>query len=678
MESILAATAGVAKLFMREDELGKVKPGYLADLILVDGNPLDDITILQNHDKLNVIMINGRIHKASYKEFVQPQSNPVFMSPRPTTNYVAYRDGLGRSRIGHLDFEASTVTPLAMPSGAPVSNLNEVIELGADLLPSGDAIPFNSVTVLPPISGRDVLCVGKNYFEHAKEFNKSGYDASDKTDQPSHPVIFTKRSTSIIGHEEDVFPHHEFTETLDYEGEIGVIIGKPGFRIPESEALEYVWGYTIINDVTARERQRDHKQFYVGKSADTFCPMGPVAVSAVNLPKTLRVQTRVNGQQRQDGTTNDLIFSIPNLIKTLSEGTTLRAGDVLATGTPAGVGFGLDPPTFLKPGDTVEISVTGLGTLRNRVAEASTLNQTAAQLSEVSCLPTFNLEPTCGGAGLTHVGSKSLYVEETGPKEARPIIFVHGLGGTTEFFQPLLKLLNIKESHRSILFDLEGHGLSPTKAGSQVTIESYAEDLHCLIESKDIKPPGAALVAHSMGCLIALRFAMQHPELVSTLVLLGPVPSPLPAAAAKAQRQRAMAVRNGGMRASGVADAVGTAGTSSKTKAEQPVALSAVKSLLCTQSPEGYAKGCTALAKTAEQEGIPIEKIECPVLMVTGNEDKVSSPEHVEQMKGRLRKAKVAVLPDVGHWSVLEDAEGVTGEVRRFLWLDLNGKDVRT
>lgn len=678
MESILAATAGVAKLFMREDELGKVKPGYLADLILVDGNPLDDITVLQNHDKLNVIMINGRIHKASYKEFVQPQTNPISMSPKVITNYVAYQDGLQRSRIGHLDFEASTIMPLAMPSGAPVNSLEEVIELGVDLSPCGEALPLDSVTVLPPLRGRDVLCVGKNYAEHAKEFNKSGYDASDKVDQPSHPVIFTKRSTSIIGHEEDIFPHAEFTESLDYEGEIGVIIGKPGFRIPESEAMNHVWGYTIINDVTAREKQRDHKQFYIGKSADTFCPMGPVAVPATSLPKKLRVQTRVNGQQRQDGTTDDLIFSISNLVKTLSEGATLQAGDILATGTPAGVGFGLDPPTFLKPGDTVEISVTGLGTLRNRVADASSTNQTAVKLSNKSCVPTFNLEPTCGGEGLTDIGSKSLYVEEIGPKDAKPMVFVHGLGGTTEFFQPLLQLLNTKESRRSILFDLEGHGLSPTKASSQVTIESYAADLQSLIERKDIMPPGAVLIAHSMGCLVALRFAIRRPELVSTLVLLGPPPSPLPAAAAGAQRQRATAVRQGGMRVSGVADAVAIAGTSSRTKADQPVAYNAVRASLRSQNPEGYAKGCTALAATADDEGLALEKIECPVLIVAGDEDKVSSPQLVEQMKGRMKKAKVAVLPDVGHWSVFEDSEAVTGAVRKFLWLDLNGKDVRT
>ena len=183
MESILAATAGVAKLFMREDELGKIKPGYFADCILVDGNPLEDIAVLQDHDKLNVIMINGRIHKASYKEFMRTMPEPAPMPKKSFSNYVSFTDTLGRPRVGHLDLESSTITPLAMASGAPVSTLYEVIELGTDLVPGNQALSLDSVKLLPPITGRDVLAVGKNYSEHAEEFNKSGYDASEKVDQ---------------------------------------------------------------------------------------------------------------------------------------------------------------------------------------------------------------------------------------------------------------------------------------------------------------------------------------------------------------------------------------------------------------------------------------------------------------------------------------------------------------
>jgi 2-keto-4-pentenoate hydratase/2-oxohepta-3-ene-1,7-dioic acid hydratase in catechol pathway len=192
------------------------------------------------------------------------------------TNYVAYCDpnALGQERIGHLDLQRSEVQPLSFESGTPITNLYQVIEIGdSHIIPSGKPVTLSSVKLLAPISGRDILAVGKNYFEHAKEFNSSGYDSSDTKDQPTWPVIFTKRSTSIIASGEPIFPHPDFTQSVDYEGEIGVIIGKSGFKIQEADAMSHVWGYTIINDMTARERQRDHKQFYIGKSPDTFCPM---------------------------------------------------------------------------------------------------------------------------------------------------------------------------------------------------------------------------------------------------------------------------------------------------------------------------------------------------------------------------------------------------------------------
>jgi 2-keto-4-pentenoate hydratase/2-oxohepta-3-ene-1,7-dioic acid hydratase in catechol pathway len=191
------------------------------------------------------------------------------------TNYVAYHDRLVRKNlVGHYNLTAKTIQPLSFTSGTPITNLYQVIEAGdSNIASAGAPIDINKVDVLPPFASRDVLCVGKNYFDHAKEFNNSGFDSSDKVDVPSHPVIFTKRYTSIIADGEDIYPHPEFTATADYEGEIGVIIGKPGFRIAEEDAIGHVWGYTIINDMTARERQRDHKQFYIGKSPDTFCPM---------------------------------------------------------------------------------------------------------------------------------------------------------------------------------------------------------------------------------------------------------------------------------------------------------------------------------------------------------------------------------------------------------------------
>lgn len=192
------------------------------------------------------------------------------------TNYVAFiHPETGAEQIGHLDQENSTIQPLSFGSGTPVGNLYQVIEAGTrdQITATGSPLQVGSAKILPVIAGRDVLAVGKNYMEHAKEFNSSGFDSSDKVDRPSHPVIFTKRATSIIADGEEILPHEGFTLTVDYEGEIGVIISKSGLRVSAENAWDYVWGYTIINDVTARERQRDHKQFYIGKSPDSFCPM---------------------------------------------------------------------------------------------------------------------------------------------------------------------------------------------------------------------------------------------------------------------------------------------------------------------------------------------------------------------------------------------------------------------
>ncbi|KAG4437052.1 hypothetical protein IFR05_007466 [Cadophora sp. M221] len=580
------------------------------------------------------------------------------------TNYVAYTNSNApdQSRIGHLDVEKSSIQPLSFASGAPLSNLYQVIETGeANVKPAGEVIRLSSVQLLPPISGRDILAVGKNYFEHAIEFNTSGYDSSDKVDQPTHPVIFTKRSTSIIAHGEPIFPHPGFTDTVDYEGEIGVIIGKGGFKIKEADAMSHVWGYTIINDMTARERQRDHKQFYIGKSPDTFCPMGPIAVPACDLPKTLRVQTHINGSPRQNSTTDDLIFSIPFLVQTLSAGQTLQPGDVLATGTPAGVGFGQKPPVWLKSGDVVEVSVTGLGVLKNVISEPTATNQTIARVAKASHIPISNMYKTCGGVGLTEVNSKKLYYRQTGDANKPPIIFIHGLGGSSEFYTPLIASLGLGKIFSLHLLDLEGHGLSPTSAKSTITIESYVEDFHAMAQYAKI--PRATIVAHSMGCLIALTLAIKYPEFVSKLVLLGPPPSPVPEVARNGSVARADTVRTFGMAA--VVDAVVTAGTSEKSKSDNPVGISAVRMSLLGQDPEGYAKGCTALAGSSE--ALPVGQIKGKTLILTGEDDKVSPPQVCEKYGQEIKGAKVQVLPQVGHWHIFEDLKGVANTVGSFL-----------
>jgi 2-keto-4-pentenoate hydratase/2-oxohepta-3-ene-1,7-dioic acid hydratase in catechol pathway/pimeloyl-ACP methyl ester carboxylesterase len=664
MESLLAATAGVAKLFMREDELGQVRPGYFADCILVDGNPLENIAVLQDHSKLNLIMINGRIHKASQKDFMtSAERSRRFSMIQPVShiptrsNFVAYTDSINEGRIGCLEFETQLIYPMSMPSGAPLRTLEQVIELGEQPLTKDAPIPLTSVALLPPLSGRDILAVGKNYAEHAKEFHSSGYDSSDKTAQPSHPVIFTKRRTSIVPGGANIELDPEFTSTLDYEGEIGVIIGKAGRHISERDAMNHIWGYTIINDITAREVQRDHKQFYLGKSGDTYCPMGPIAVPAANLPTRLHIQTFVNGEERQDATTDDLIFSIPHLIATISLGETLQPGDVIATGTPAGVGFGQKPPKFLQHGDVVEVTVTGLGTLRNQVV----LRQGASSTFAPSPLPIFNISRTPGAAGLTKIGSKLVNVEVSG-KGTSQIIFIHGLGGSTQFYAPLLMTSRLENSHTCIRYDIEGHGLSPTSSGSVVSITSYAEDLAALF--KHFQNQSSLLVAHSMGSLIALAFAAQHPGLVQKLVLLGPARFPVPAAAADGQGQRAATVRKAGMRA--CAETVAANGTSERTKAGNPTAFVAIKAILMSQDPEGYAKACTALG-SAPNLKIDLTKLQMPVLIITGEEDKVSPVAACQDLCERLPNAELEVVAGVGHWNAIEDPFAVGDAVTRFL-----------
>jgi 2-keto-4-pentenoate hydratase/2-oxohepta-3-ene-1,7-dioic acid hydratase in catechol pathway len=232
------------------------------------------------------------------------------------------------------------------------------------------SVPLASVELLAPVPEprRNIWCVGKNYRDHAVEFGRSGYDTPSRSEAlPERPIMFSKATTAVTGPGALVDPGP--TTELDYEGELTVIIGTGGRGISREDAYRHVWGYTIINDVTARDVQRDHKQWLLGKSFDTHCPMGPYAVTADEIGDVtaLELETTVNGERRQFAPLKDLIFDIPELIATISAGTTLLPGDLIATGTPAGVGLGFDPPRFLTSGDVVEITVTGLGTLSNRI-----------------------------------------------------------------------------------------------------------------------------------------------------------------------------------------------------------------------------------------------------------------------------------------------------------------------
>ncbi|GKU81731.1 fumarylacetoacetate hydrolase family protein [Niallia sp. NCCP-28] len=229
-------------------------------------------------------------------------------------------------------------------------------------------IPLKNVVLLAPIPkpAKNIFCVGKNYAEHAIEMGS-------KDDIPEYVMIFTKAPTTVIGPNETILLHKEVTEQLDYEGELAIVIGKKGRGIKKEEAFDYVFGYTILNDITARDLQKKHKQFFIGKSLDNSAPMGPwiVTKDAIKNPNHLKVQTKVNGEVRQDSNTEHFIFPIEEVISVLSKGMTLEPGDIIATGTPAGVGKGFNPPRFLKEGDKIDIKVENIGVLTNIVGENS-------------------------------------------------------------------------------------------------------------------------------------------------------------------------------------------------------------------------------------------------------------------------------------------------------------------
>lgn len=237
----------------------------------------------------------------------------------------------------------------------------------------GDWLAADEIRLHAPIPrpAKNLLCVGKNYHAHAKEFQGSGFDKSSTgTDVPDLPIIFTKPATSVIGPGDPVPSALDSTHTTDYEGELGVVIGPGGRGIAVADAYDHVFGYTIVNDVTAREIQRRHAQWFLGKSLDGFCPMGPAIVTADEVADVteLRLTTKVNGELRQDTRVSRLIFDIPTLIETISAGMTLEPGDIISTGTPEGVGIGFKPPKYLKPGDVVRIEIDCLGVLENPIA----------------------------------------------------------------------------------------------------------------------------------------------------------------------------------------------------------------------------------------------------------------------------------------------------------------------
>jgi len=230
--------------------------------------------------------------------------------------------------------------------------------------------PINGVRWHAPIPrpSKNVFCLGRNYVAHAEEAARA---RGQEVKIPSIPVIFTKAPTSVAGPFDDIPLDRSVTQQVDWEVELGAVIGKTGRNISKANALQHVFGYTVINDVSARDLQQQHMQWFKGKSLDGFCPMGPYVVTADEFgdPQSKQLQLRVNGVTKQDASTSKMIFPVDVIIEWLSKGLTLEAGDIIATGTPEGVGMGRTPQEFLVDGDVLETEVEGIGTLRNRIMD---------------------------------------------------------------------------------------------------------------------------------------------------------------------------------------------------------------------------------------------------------------------------------------------------------------------
>lgn len=273
----------------------------------------------------------------------------------------------GREHPGVLTGDGTAVLPLPYPDLLTV--IETPREVWTAALEGAVPVPLSEVTLCAPIPRprQDVICLGLNYRDHVLETAR--YDQQTFSQEQADPVYFSKRVTEAVPPGGWIDSHPGLVERLDYEAELAVILGKTARNVSAADAADHIFGYTVLNDVSARLLQTAHKQWYFGKSLDGFTPMGPCIVTAdeIPFPPALRITAQVNGELRQDSSTDLLITGIPAILEELSSGMTLLPGTIIATGTPAGVGMGFDPPRFLNPGDVVECTIEGIGTLRSTV-----------------------------------------------------------------------------------------------------------------------------------------------------------------------------------------------------------------------------------------------------------------------------------------------------------------------
>ena len=284
---------------------------------------------------------------------------------------VTYREN-GAEQVGALTKDGTAILPLPVPDMNTLIETMTLSQLSSAVTAaegSGASVALADVELLAPIPRprQDVLCLGMNYKAHASEAAK--YDADAFTKEKPAAVYFSKRVSEAVAPGGVIQSHQDLVERLDYEVELAVILGKTAKHVKAAEAGDYIFGYTGLNDISARDVQTGHKQWYFGKSLDGFTPMGPCIVTAdeIAFPPALGISSTVNGEPRQDSNTSLFLNSIQDVLEELTAGMTLLPGTIIATGTPAGVGMGFDPPKFLKPGDTVSCTIEGIGTLTNPV-----------------------------------------------------------------------------------------------------------------------------------------------------------------------------------------------------------------------------------------------------------------------------------------------------------------------
>jgi len=519
-------------------------------------------------------------------------------------------------RVGLVDEKRGMVAAFDLPLAKAKEGVLALVEREAKPDPLSPTPLEEVVLEAPAPRPRQHLLRRQELSRAREEFSASGFDSSAASGAaPEHPIIFSKVPECVVPGKAVVRIDPSVSQAIDYEAELAVIIGSGGRGIKPAHAMNHVWGSIIVNDVTARDLQGRHSQWLIGKSQDTFCPMGPCAVSRdeINLSDT-EIRCWINGELRQNANTRDLVFDVPTIIATISAGITLRPGDIIATGTPAGVGIGFKPPKYLAHGDVARIEISGYRRVGERV-------------------------PGDGKMSGATLGRIALEIDGDGP----PIVFNPWPRGHVEL---------VPAAPRSA----ERLSLHPPRPARRGPLSpSLRRDLNRRARLRRARHPGPcrgrSRASHRTLDGDAGRIAGRGvcaPETVLSLTLFGPIGEPNEAMRERL-RDRARLVRREGMLAG--TDAIAAAALSAATKSANPVVAAYVRESHLRQDTEGFAQSCEALAAAQAPD---LRGVRCPVLLVTGEDDAVAPPLAAQGLADKIRGAKLKVLARCGHWTPLD------------------------